>query len=159
MSETSPATYQCKYLTGTKLQVFLAIAGRIVPPYGDNPGGATLATAGVVDWSMNKMPPDLRGKLLLFLTVSNTLGYFFGGSSFVKNSPDAQDRQLRWMESGPIKLFRMGFFGVKTYACMGHYTREEVWPSFNYDGPILPERPYPDTVIRGISQGKIKVLA
>lgn len=135
------------------------MANRIIPADEDGPGGGTMATAGVVDWALNRMPEALRGKFLLFFKVVNVLGIFFGGQTFVNNSPQAQDKQLKWMESGPVKLFRMGFFGAKTYICMGYYTREEIWPTFDYDGPILPERPYKDPVIRDISQGKMEVVA
>ena len=118
-----------------------------------------MQTAGIVDWALQRMPADLRKRFLLFFLVTDFLGFFFGGKPFSKNSDSAKDRQLSWMESGPIKLFRMGFFGVKTYICMGYYTREDIWPTFNYDGPVVAERPYVDSVIRKMSEGKIEVTA
>ncbi len=152
-------SYQLKYLTGKRLQTFLAVADRIIPPDADSPGGGTLQTAGVVDWALDKMPDDLRKKILLFIIVIELLGVFFGGKPFSKNSDAAKDRQLRWLESNPIRLFRMGFFGVKTYICMGYYTREDVWNTFDYDGPVVRERPYVDAMIREMCQGKVEVLA
>ncbi|OQY56774.1 MAG: hypothetical protein B6245_17905, partial [Desulfobacteraceae bacterium 4572_88] len=52
-------------------------------------------------------------RFLLFIMIVEIMGIFFGGKPFTKNSAKAKDRQLRWMESGPIRVFRMGFFGLK----------------------------------------------
>lgn len=151
-------TYRLQHLTGKRLQTFLAVADRIIPADADSTGGGTLQTAGIVDWSLNKMPADLRKKVLLFITVIELFGFFFGGQSFSKNSNAAKDRELHWLENNRIRLFRMGFFGVKTYICMGYYTREDVWKTFNYDGPIVRERLYADTMIREMCQGKIEII-
>ena len=51
----------------------------------------------------------------------------------------------------------MGFFGLKSYACMGHYTREDVWETIDYEGPLLPDRPFPDQTIRDLCQGRLEV--
>lgn len=154
-----PDIYQCQFLTGRKLKIFLAVADRIIPPDENSPGGGTMLTAGVVDWALQRMPDNLRKRFLFFFLVTDFLGIFFGGKSFRKNSDAAKDRQLRWMENGPVKLFRMGFFGVKTYICMGYYTREDIWPTFDYDGPVLPERTYADPVIRKMCECEIEVTA
>ena len=154
-----PDSYQCQFLTGSKLKIFLAVADRIIPPDEDSPGGGTMLTVGVVDWALQRMPEHLRKKFLLFFMVTEFLGFFFGGKPFTKNDEARKDKQLKWMENGPIKLFRMGFFGVKTYICMGYYTREDIWPTFDYDGPILADREYVDPVIRKICEGKIEVSA
>jgi len=151
-------TYKLKHLTGGRLKTFLAVADRIIPPDGDSPGGGTMLTAGVVDWSLDKMPEDLRKKVLLFFTMIELFGFFFAGKPFSKSSAVAQDRELRWLENNPLRLFRMGFFGVKTYICMGYYTREDVWKTFNYDGPVVRERPYVDSVVRKMEQGAIQVI-
>lgn len=150
-------TYQLRYLTGRKLRVFLAVANRIVPPDEEAPGGGTMATAGVTDWAMGRLDPKMRKLFLLFLVVTDFIGVFFGGRTFSKNSPAAQDRQLRWMENHRVSKIRMGFFGLKSYACMGYYTREDIWPTVGYDGPHLPDRAFPDRMIRQLSQGTIEV--
>lgn len=151
--------YHCRYLTGLKLKVFLAVANRIIPPDGSSPVAGSLATAGIVDWAMERMEPALRRQLLLLFVAVEPLGILFGGLPFTKNSPAAQDRQLRWMENNPIRLLRLGFFGLKAYVCMGYYTREDVWKSIGYEGPIQPDTPYPDPVIRALSQGRMEVTA
>jgi len=149
--------YKLQYLNGRKLDTFLAVADRIVPPDGDAPGAGTMETAAVVDWAMNRMSPGLRKQLMLLLTVVEVMGVFFGGRPFTKNSDAAKDRQLKWMESGPIGLFRMGFFGLKSYSCMGYYAREDIWETFDYEGPIYADRQFPDPVIRGLCQGTAEV--
>lgn len=150
-------SYQLQFLTGRKLRVFMAVADRIIPPDDDSPGGGTLATAGMTDWYMARLDPKMRKLFLLFLVVTDFIGVFFGGRTLSRNSAAAQDRQLRWMENCPVSKIRMGFFGMKSYACMGYYTREEIWPTINYGGPHLPERAFPDPTVRLLSQGALKV--
>ena len=154
-----PEVYKCKYLTGRRLRIFLAIADRIIPRDEESPGGGAMLTAGVVDWAMNRMSPPLRNLLLAFLLGVDLLGIFFGGRPFIQNSDAAKDRELRWMESCSISRFRMGFFGLKTYVSMGYYTREDVWKTIGYEGPLVPDRPYPDPVIRELCQGRMEVVA
>jgi len=54
--------YRCKYLTGRRLKIFLAVADRIVPPDEDSPGAGTMQTAGIVDWSMGRLQQGLRSQ-------------------------------------------------------------------------------------------------
>ncbi len=152
-----PQSYTCKFLKGNKMKIFLSIADRIIPAGDDSIGGGTMETAGVADWSLQRMPVELRNRLLLFLHVIQLVGLFFGGKYFTKNSDKNKDKQLRWMESCPIKVFRMGFFGIKTYVCMGYYTREDIWRQISYEGPVIADRTYHDQSIRDLAQGKIGV--
>jgi len=151
--------YRCKYLRGLRLKVFLAVANRIVPPDGDLPGAGAMTTAGIVDWALERMEPALRRQLLLLFLAVEPLGILFGGKPFTWNSPAAQDRQLAWMENNPIRLLRMGFFGLKTYVCMGYYTREDVWKSIGYEGPLRPDLPFPDATVRALAQGRLEVVS
>ncbi|GIV33444.1 MAG: hypothetical protein KatS3mg031_0979 [Chitinophagales bacterium] len=151
--------YKLRHLTGNRLKTFLAVADRIIPADDDAPGGGTMLTAGIVDWALDKMPAPLRKKFLLFITVIGLSGYLFSGKPFSKCSPETQDRILKWLENNPLRLFRMGFFGVKTYVCMGYYTREDIWKTFEYDGPVVSERPYVDSAIREMCKGKVEVIA
>lgn len=153
------SAYRLKYLTGLKLKVFLAVANRIIPPDGSIPEAGSLKTAAIVDWALERMEPALRAQLLLLFVACEPLGILFGGLPFTWNGPAAQDRQLRWMENCPIRLLRLGFFGLKTYVCMGYYTREDVWSSIGYEGPIHPEIPFPDATIRALSQGTMEVVS
>ncbi len=150
--------YRCKYLTGRRLVAFLAIADCIIPPDEDSPGGGTMATAGVVDWALERIAASLRSQLLLFILVVEFMGILFGGKPFSKNSESARKRQLSWMESGPIGLFRMGFFGLKSYTCMGYYTREDIWKTIDYEGPMLTDLEFVDPAIRAICQGRMEVV-
>jgi hypothetical protein len=52
----------------------------------------------------------------------------------------------------------MGFFGLKSYVCMGYYTRETTWPTFDYQGPHVPDREFPDPVIRLLEQERLQVV-
>ncbi len=151
-------TYHCQYLRGHRLRTFLAAANRIIPPTSQNEGAGTMTTAGIMDWSLANMAPALRRKILFLLTTIEFLGFFFGGSPFSRNNKMEQDKELRWLENNRFGLLRMGFFGMMTFVKMSYYTREDVWPTIHYPGPILPERNPPDEIIRLMSQGKMEVL-
>lgn len=150
-------TYRLRYLRGKKLQVFRAVAGAIVPPDDSDPGAGTLRSAGIADWAIARLPENLRKKLLLLLSIVNFLGIFAGLRLFVNLSPEKQNRLLSFLESGPIGLFRMGFFGLKNYASLGYYSQESVWKQIGYEGPLTPQVPYPDAAIRGLCDGSWEV--
>jgi hypothetical protein len=85
------------------------------------------------------------------------LGFFFGGKSFSKATDKNQDRLLSWMEKNPVSTLRLGFFGLKTYICLGYYSREDVWKNIKYDGPIRYNQHYHDITLRGITQNKVEI--
>jgi len=151
--------YKLKYLTGRKLKVFLAAADRIIPPDEDSPGGGTMLSAAIVDWSLERLEPSLRRQILALMLGIEMMGFIFGGKPFTMNSEKAQVRQLTWLESSPVSRLRMGFFGLKTYTAMGYYTREDIWQTIGYEGPVLPDRPYHDKVIRALCKGEMEVSA
>lgn len=156
---TMAETYKCKYLTGKRLKIFLAVADRIVPPDEDSPGAGTLQTAGIVDWSMGRLQKSLRSQLMMLLYLIEFMGVFFGGKPFTGNSDAARDRELRFFESAPVSRLRLGFLGLKSYACMGYYAREDVWKTFDYGGPMLPDKPFADPVIRALCKCETEVEA
>jgi hypothetical protein len=149
--------YRLRFLTGRRLRIFLQIADCIVPPDAAVQGAGTPATAGVVDWALGRMPIALRAQFLSLFMVVEILGFFFGGKPFTRNKTATQIRQLKWMESGPFRFLRVGFFGLKTYVCMGYYCREDVWPQIHYQGPLEAGRPYSDPIIRALCQKRIEV--
>jgi hypothetical protein len=151
--------YRLKYLRGRRLKVFLAAADRIIPADGVTPGGGTMLTAGIVDWSLSRIDAGLRGQILGLLLGVELLGFFFGLKPFTMLSAKKQDRLLAWMESSPVRLMRMGFFGIKSYVCMGYYPREDAWKVIGYTGPVLPDRPYPDPIIRALCRGEAEVVS
>ena len=149
--------YKLKHLTGLRLRVFLAAAEVIVPSGAGVVGAGTLHTAGVVDHAMGRLDPRLRGLFLKFLVLVEVLGIFFGGKPFSRNSLSARERQLRWMEQSSVSKFRLGFFGLKSYVCMGYYTREDIWPEIGFGGPHVAGRPYADGVLRALCEKKVEV--
>ena len=150
--------YKIKYLKGTRLKVFLAAANRIIPPDSDSIGAGTMVTAAIVDMSIDQLEPALRKKLLMLFLVIEPLGIFFGGKKFSKASDKNQDRLLSWMEKNPISALRLGFFGLKSYICLGYYTREDVWKIIKYDGPIRYNQPYHNTILRGLAQNNVEII-
>jgi hypothetical protein len=149
--------YHCKHIKGHRLKTILAAANCIVPAHEGLSNGGTLETAAVVDWAIDQMPGALQFQFLIFISIVYLLGIFFGGRPFHKLSYNDQIRQLKWMESSPIKAFRMGFMGVKSYICMGYFTRDTNWSAIKYHGPVFYDTPAPDDVIRKLCQEKLKV--
>ncbi|TAL62326.1 MAG: hypothetical protein EPN85_02950 [Bacteroidetes bacterium] len=149
--------YRLKYLKKNRLLTFFSVADRVIPADTNSPGGGSMETAAVVDWYMKRVPENIRKKILLFLDVIQFTGLFFGGNFFSSNNIQAQERQLKWMENNKIRLFRMGFFGIKTFIEMGYYTREDIWSAISYDGPVLPGRTYSDSTIRELCQNTLKI--
>lgn len=149
-------TYSFRHLKSGKMRTFQAVAARILPEAHGMAGGDQLLTAAVVDWVLEKADDSLRKKLLLFLQIIRWGPMLFYGRPFHRLDGQRQDRFLRRMEQSPVRLFRMGFFGLQTYIKMGYYTRETEWGQFGYPGPVYPDQPYPDPVIRAISQGTIR---
>jgi hypothetical protein len=150
-------TYKLKYLKGTRLKVFLAAANRIIPPGEESMGGGTLTTAAIVDLVMDQLEPDLRKKLLILFLIMNSLGIFFGGKTFSKANAKNQDRLLTWMEQNPMSGLRLGFFGLKSYVCMGYYTKEDIWKVIQYDGPIRYNQPFHNITLRELAQNKVDI--
>lgn len=133
------------YLKKRRRKIFISIASSIVPAENQT---IHEKTASVADWALGRMEAKLRVRVLAFLWVVEGLSVFIAGKPFTRLSPDKQNQVLVYLESSGLSLFRMGFFGVKTYVCMGYYTRREVWEKIGYPGPSDLGIPYPDPRIR-----------
>ncbi len=141
------------YLKGRRLAVFLAAADIVIPADEHGPGAGTISTAQVVDWALARLPRGLRLLFLLLLYLIEFLGLFFGGRFFSNNTAQARERQLAWMEKNPVRPLRLGFFGIKNYCSMGYYTREDVWKTIGYGGPLKKDAAFADPLIREVCQG------
>lgn len=140
------------YFKGRRLAVFLAAADVVIPPDEYSPGAGTISTARVVDWALARLPRGLRALFLLLLYFIEFLGLFFGGRIFSNNTARARERQLAWMEKNHLRPLRLGFFGIKNYCSMGYYTREDVWKTIDYEGPLQKNAAFADPLIREICQ-------
>jgi len=151
--------YYCKHIKGHRFKTIIAAADIIVPEHAGLPNGGISETVGVMDWAIDQMPSNLRLQFLFFITIIYIMGLLFGGRTFNNNTPKDRFRQLKWMEGSKIKPFRMGFLGLKSYICMGYFTREDIWKCINYNGPLIYDQPTYDPVIRKLCQGKLKVTS
>ena len=148
--------YHFQHLTGRRQKTFLAIAEELVPPDDTGLSGDDLATAALADWAIHRLDPSLQKLLMIFLTAWEFLGFLFGGKPFTRLSSEARQRQMRWFEAAPIPRLRTGFFGLRAMILMGFYCREDVWPSLGYAGPLLYDRPSPDSEVRALQKGKVE---
>jgi len=149
--------YKCQYIKGHRLRTILAAADCIIPAHERLKSAKSMNTIGVMDHAISQMPSQLRLQFLFFISIVHVLGIFFGGRFFSDNSQSDQIRQLKWMEGSILRGFRMGFLGLKTYICMGYFTRESTWSGIHYYGPLKYDQPPPDAVIRHLCQDKRKV--
>jgi len=149
--------YQCHYLKGHRLKTVLAAANCIIPAHERMKSAGSMNTIGVMDHAISQMPSQLRFQFLLFISIVHFLGIFFGGRFFACNRQADQIQQLRWMENSMLRGFRMGFLGLKSYICMGYFTRESNWAAIHYAGPLKYDQSPPDPIIRYLCQDKRKV--
>jgi len=149
--------YKCQYIKGHRLRTILAAADCIIPAHGHLESAGSMKTIGVMDHAISQMPSQLRFQFLLFISIVHVLGIFFGGRCFARNRQSDQIRQLRWMERSVIRGFRMGFLGLKSYICMGYFTRESTWVGIHYGGPLKYDQSPPDLMIRNLCQNKCKI--
>ncbi|MFN7973227.1 MAG: hypothetical protein U0166_12915 [Acidobacteriota bacterium] len=110
----------------------LRIARRIVPE------AATLDAEGerrflaLVDEALTSRTPAMRRQLGLFLGVMRVAAFLRFGGSLEKIPAAKSDALLRFFQESPLRLLRMGFWGVKTLAFLGYYGRREIGPSIGY---------------------------
>lgn len=92
------------------------------------------------DRMISSKPASIQRKMKLFMFVASVLPVFRFFRTFPNLSVDARERFLGWMASGPIGLFRLGFWGLRSVALLAFYGDERSWEGLEYSGPIL-DRP------------------
>ncbi|MCK7467879.1 MAG: GMC family oxidoreductase N-terminal domain-containing protein [Desulfosudis oleivorans] len=139
------------------LKVFLAVANRIVPPDGSDsePEHGHRRHRGLGVGAMEPRPPFpapppvRRGRAARHPVRRQALHL---EQRRRPGLPAPLDGKLPHPGDAP------GLLRSQDLRLHGLRHREDVWKSIGYDGPIHPEIPYPDAVIRGLSQGRLEVV-
>ena len=116
-----------------------AIARRLVPELDGLDAEGRRAFHEIVDRAMAARPASVRRQIAVFLGVVDRAPVLRWGRTFRALDGERQDRVLRWFQDGPVGLFRIGFWGLRTLVFMGFYGQRAVWTELGY-APRLPPR-------------------
>ncbi len=76
--------------------------------------------------ALDECPGSVRRQvrlLLLLLYLAPVLRY---ARTFTRLPVEKRRRFLEWVQDAPVRLLRLGFWGVRTFIFMAHYGRKEV---------------------------------
>jgi hypothetical protein len=114
-------------LTSTLL---LRLAGRIVPEVASAPAKTRRTLVETVNGALLLRPAIERWQVWALILALGILT--------APLSQRWQDKTLRWFEGGPLTIFRVGLWGLKTLVFMGYYTQVTVIAGIHYT-PSLHE--------------------
>ena len=87
----------------------------------DDEGWAELEA--LVEESLRSRPRALRRRFRLFLKALQIISLFRYGSTFTSLDASRRQRLFSHLQNHPIRLVRVGFWGLKTLALLGYYGR------------------------------------
>jgi hypothetical protein len=110
----------------------LRLAARIVPEVADAPADVRYRLVTTVDEALALQAPGQQRmfKLLLFALQWMTLPFTL--HRLEQLPPRWQDGLLRFLQDGPVRLLRVGIWGVKTLVFMGYYGQDAVERKIQY---------------------------
>lgn len=111
---------------------FMVVAETITPEVAALDAEGRDRMAAIVDQALMDRGPSVRRQFTSFLTVIRLAPILRYGRSFNGLSPAARIAVLGWFESGPVGLFRQGFWGLKVLVFMGYYGQPENWSEIGY---------------------------
>ena len=102
----------------------LRLGARIVPEIADAPVDVRYRVVATINEALALQAPSQRRmfKLLLFALQWMTLPFTL--HRLEQLPPRWQDALLRFLEGGPVRLMRVGIWGVKTLIFMGYYGQD-----------------------------------
>ncbi len=90
----------------------------------------------LVDRSLRQRPPALQRRLRIFLLLLDWSPLLRYGRRFTKLDPPGRTRILTYLEAHPLRLLRVGFWGLRALVLMGYYGRAAAAEAIGY-------RPHP----------------
>ncbi len=93
----------------------------------------------IVDSALAGRPSGVRRQIGTFLVLIRVVPVLRWGRTFDRLDGERCDAWLRWLQDGPLGLFRQGFWGLKALIFMGYYGQAEVWPEVGY-APLFDAR-------------------
>lgn len=130
-----------RFFTAKTLTTYRAAAACIVPSDDRSAGADSDAAVGLADAALADRPARDRRLLGTFLRALEFLPVLQHGRRFSRLPLEQRTRFLASLENSRLPKLRQGFFGIKTFALMGHYGHPSTWAELDYPGPRL-DAPY-----------------
>ncbi len=111
---------------------FMVVAGIITPEAAALDADGRARMGAIVDEALMDREASVRRQLASFLTVIRLAPVLRYGRTFDGLSTAQRIAVLKWFESGPVGLFRQGFWGLKVLVFMGYYGQPEHWSEIGY---------------------------
>lgn len=106
-------------------ELLFSVAARLVPEAAALTAAQREAFRAIIADALADRPEAMQRQFRAFLAIIERGPMVRFGAPFSRLGPERQDRVLRWLQDGPVELFRKGFWGVKTLVLMGYYARPE----------------------------------
>lgn len=112
--------------------VLHAVVCTVVPEASalDDPGWSELEA--LIELTLRDRPGTLQRQLRLFLHFIEWWPLLRYGRPFTSLRADQRRRFLSSLEEHPIRLIRVGFWGLRTLALLGYYGRPEAANAIGY---------------------------
>jgi hypothetical protein len=112
--------------------IFRAVVSTVVPEASALDDKAWAELERLIEVALRARPPALKRRLRLFLFFIQWLPLFRYGRPFTSLNPAQRTRFLSYLEEHPIRLVRVGFWGLRTLAMLGYYGRAAAANTIGY---------------------------
>ena len=133
--------YQPGVLATREFAVLRAVARRMVPRDGADPGADELGVAARIDRELGFHPPPIREDFGLALRLVEWWPLPLRFARFTRLFAAEQDAQLSGLASSDFALPRSAFQGIKFFVMLFHYSQEATWSAIGYGGPFVERGP------------------
>jgi len=111
---------------------FHALVGAIVPPAALLDEGQWEELEAIVEDYLARRPTKLRRQLQLFIRALQVMPLVRYGKPFTGLDPQRRARFLGAIQDSPVLLIRRGFWGLRTMAYLGYYSRAAAAAEIGY---------------------------
>jgi hypothetical protein len=112
--------------------ILRAIATTIVPETSSLDERAWAELEAVIARAVSNSSPRVRGQVVTFLRLVQTLPVTRYGRRFTSLGPRRRAAFLASLERSRLLVLRRGFWGIRSLIFMGYYTRDDVAESIGY---------------------------
>ncbi len=119
-------------LSPAQQRVLRAVARSVVPEAAGLDEAGWQELEAIVVRAIGQRPPRVRGQILLFLRVLDTLALLRRGRRLTAMDDAPRTAFLRRIERSRVAAFRRGLWGLRTLALMGYYGRRAAAAEIGY---------------------------
>lgn len=113
-------------------RTFRAIATTVVPEAAELTQEEWREFFAVINAALARRPAAMRRQLGLFIRILGALAMLHYHRSLSSLGLDQRTAFLHKIENSKLRLFRRGFWGVRTLVLMGYYARPSVSTALGY---------------------------